>query len=280
MRAPIGGGRWSTAAVVMGAVACLAGCSTANSTESVAPVHSSSTASSTSATTASTTTSTSTTLPPGPPMGRVAGPGNVATLTSADGRAYGYTGDGAHTTAWAGDGPIDENLREVFWPADTPFRLDHEVCMTWNDPATNGDRPYPQPGLALRIAPSGADGTGVKAVTITQNVFGSAIWLAWVGVWDTGSGVMPAGVARFDLFSIVSADAHTMQSPWRVCGRVRGDQVTFKVWIDGPEPSWSDPTHVFGTTIPREWVQPGYAGGYIGHLHSGGSATFDDIDVD
>lgn len=265
-------------AVMVSVAACLCGCSTANSTDTVPPMRRSpSTAAST---TTTSMTSTTTTLAPGPIMGRTAPPGRAATLTSTAGQIYSYTGDEHDAVAWAGDGPIDENIREVFWPAGTPFQLDHDVCMTWNDPATVADRPYPQPGLALRIAPSGPGSSGVRAVTITQNVFGGAISIVWVDVWDSAYGTMPTGVAKFDVGPIVAVGEGTMAPTWRVCGRVRGAKVAIKVWVDGPEPSWSDPTHVFTTTIPDEWVQPGYAGGYIGHLHAGGAAAFSDIEVD
>ncbi|HET8929979.1 MAG TPA: hypothetical protein VFN21_04915 [Acidimicrobiales bacterium] len=268
--------------VLVSVAAWLSGCAPTNPTATGGPNRTApnTAASTTSTTTTTSSTTTTTTLPPGPVMGRTAAPGRVAELTSTQGQAYSYTGNAKHTTAWAGDGPIDENIREVFWPAGTPFQLDHDVCMTWHDPATVVDRPYPQPGLALRIAPSGLDGTEVRAVTVTQNIYGGAIWIAWVDVWDSAHGTMPIGVAQFDLFPIVGVGERTMAPSWRVCGRLRGDQVAFKVWVDGPEPSWSDPSHVFTTTIPDEWVQPGYAGGYIGHLHAGRAAAFSDIEVD
>lgn len=212
-------------------------------------------------------------------MGAPVASGRAATLTAPSGQSYLFGGDAAHTTAYAAPTETDLNIRTVFWGPQTPYLADQEVCMTWNDPATTLDWPYPQPGLAFRIAPVGADGAAVRAITITQNVFNRAIWFAWVNTWDTSQRAAPRPVARFDLFPIVSIDAHTMRTPWHVCGRVRGDEIGFKVWIDGAEPAWSDPRHVFTTRLPAGWDTPGYAGGYIGHLHPGGVASFSDIEV-
>lgn len=223
---------------------------------------------------------TTTTMPPGPVLGRAAAPGRALSLTSTRGQTYSYRGDPHRVTVAAPGGDVDENVREVFWPTGTPYRIDHDVCMTWHDPATSVEENYPQPGLALRVSPTGPDGNHVRAVTITQNVYGRSIWFAWLNVWDTTLGTKPTAVAAFDLFPIVSITRQTMRTPWRVCARIRGDRVDFKVWTDDAEPAWSDRTHVFHATLPPDWVEPGYAGGYIGHLHAGGTGTFSDIDVD
>lgn len=207
--------------------------------------------------------------------------GRAATLTGQTGQAYLFEGDATHTTVRAAAGESDLNIRTVFWDPHTPYRADHEVCMIWENPATTLARPFPQPGLALRITPSGSNG-GVRAVTVTQNVFNNAIWFAWVNTWDTSVRAAPDPVAHFDLFPIVNIDSQTMHSPWHVCGRISGDRVALKVWLDddGPEPSWNDRGHVFTTRLPAGWDTPGYAGGYIGHLHPDGVASFSDIEVD
>lgn len=217
--------------------------------------------------------------PPGPEMGVPVASGRAATLTAPAGQSYHFGGDATHTTAHAAPTETNPNIRTLFWGPEAPYVADQQVCLTWDDPATTLGRPYPQPGLAFRIAPSGPAGTGIRAVTITQNVFGRAIWIAWVNTWDTSKRATPDPVTRFDLYPIVSIDSNTMRSPWHVCGRVRGDEIDFKVWIDGAEPTWNDPHHVFSTHLPAGWDTPGYAGGYIGHLQPGAVASFSDIEV-
>lgn len=213
-------------------------------------------------------------------MGEAVPSGRAVTITSPTGQAYVFSGDARTTTITAPETITDQQIRSVFWDPRTPSRRDHGVCMTWDDPATSVDDPHPQPGLAFRIAPSGADGRGVRLITITQNVFAGAIWNAWVNTWDTSVSAEPDPVAQFDLYPVVHVDTRSMRTPWHVCGRVRGEVVAFKVWVDGPEPAWSNPRHVFTTRLPPGWDTPGHAGGYISHLRAGGKATFSDIEVD
>lgn len=212
-------------------------------------------------------------------MGSPGPPGKVAVLTSPSGQQYHFSGDEAALTVRASSLLTDDNVRQVFWPAGDPYLADQQVCMVWRTPAVTLGDPYPQPGLALRIAPSTSGGRGIRAVTITQNVFQRAIWRAWVDVWDTGRSDAPQSVANFDLYPVVGVNTHMMASPWHVCGRTRGRRVDLKVWITGAEPPWTDRRHVFAATLPAGWNRPGYAGGYIGHLRAGRVARFSGIRV-
>ena len=65
--------------------------------------------------------------------------------------------------------------------------------------------------------------------------------------------------------------------PWRLCARVVGPTLQFKAWslaIDPTEPEWTDPGYGAGFVLPPEWVYPGRAGWYVGHLVSGDQAGY------
>lgn len=95
------------------------------------------------------------------------------------------------TIAPAG-GNTGGNSRQLWW--DTKHSVwyqNQESCQTW-DTVIDASRPELlnadtinlwQPGIALRVAP-GADGTGVRAVTVAQNVWGWGVWIFWVYLWD------------------------------------------------------------------------------------------------
>ncbi len=218
-----------------------------------------------------------TAVPPEPLIGRAAGSIRVATLTSPSGGAYRFHAGPRSVTASASPETHDVNIREVFWSRRAPFGVDGQVCATWNDPATFVDDPYPQPGLALRIAASGAAG-GLRAVTVTQSVYGGGIWIVWVDGWDTATSRDPTGIASFNVYGIVGRGAHRVASPWHVCARTSGERVEVKIWTGGhAEPPWDDPDHVFAANLPSQWVYGGYAGGYVGHLKPSQKATFTDL---
>jgi len=222
-----------------------------------------------------------------PVFGTAAGPIRHGTLYSDSGNQYSYTVDDSTVTATPPT-PADPSIREAFWRTDTPYYADQQTCITWHTTAGSQGGDPAQPGLAMRIAPTGADGKGIKAITVTENVWYAAIWIFNVHIWDTTNTASPFTlVGQFDLSSLVGKlwidDNGVLQStivppPWYVCARTQGDQFTFKVWTgSNPEPAWNDPTHVFTTTLPDGWDHPGYSGGYIGHLHQGQSATFSDL---
>ena len=222
-----------------------------------------------------------------PVFGSSDGPVRRATLYSDSGRTNTYTGDDTAVVA-IGPAPEDSSVREVFWRTDTPYYDDQQSCITWNATAASELDPelnvLMQPGLAMRIAPTGAEGDEFKAVTVTENVWMYGVWLFNVHVWDTTASGSPFSVVEtFDLSSIVGVWGNVdgefvslmVPPPWHVCGRTLGDQFQFKVWTGtDPEPAWNDPTHVFTTTLPAGWDHPGYSGGYIGHLHDGQTGQF------
>lgn len=213
------------------------------------------------------------------------GPIRYEVLTSDNGVMNRHTGNAERVTVTGPKSSADKNLREVFWwPGQTDQAVDQESCLSWDQVGVPGRGKPIQPGLAMRIAPS-TGAKGVRAITITENVWADAVWLFWVDVWDTSNAQQPyTGVHRFDVSPVVGKarfDAHhRIQStlsppPWHLCARTEGRRFSFMVWTgDNPKPSWTDATHVFSTTLPRGWVYPGISGGYVGHLRDGQTAAF------
>ncbi len=206
----------------------------------------------------------------------------VGTLTSASGHHFDYTGTANRLTARGPADSVDGNIREVFWQSGSVRRSDQQVCTIWDDTSQSPGSPHGnrQMGLALRVAPATSDGRGLKAITLTQNVYGGATWMFWVDVWNVTDPARPDfdGVKQFDLHSIVGSSDHAVPPPWHVCARVQGLTFRFKIWsATEVEPTWHDATHVFTATLPNGWNYPGHAGGYVGHLHSSQTASFSDL---
>lgn len=221
-----------------------------------------------------------------PVIGSSSGPVRRATLTSDSGMTYRYAGSRQVAFAQPGVPASDGNVREVFWHSDSRYEADQQVCATWNTVAAVPSTGLLQPGLALRIAPVTTEGAGIRAVTVTQNVYYGAIWLFNVHVWNTLDPTRPfTQVAQFDLSPVVGSLLHggsfrpsMVPAPWKVCARARGRTFSFKVWTGtGAEPSWNDPVRVRSVVLPPDWNRPGYAGGYIGHLHPGQAAAFSGV---
>ena len=222
-----------------------------------------------------------------PVFGETSGPVQHATLTSTAGFQYSYSGDEITVTASQELAFDDNNVREVFWTTESPYYADQQTCLTWDTLAIGQPGGLLQPGLAMRIAPTGPDGQSIKAITVTQNIWYLGIWKFNVHTWDSSSD--PAHpftqISSFDLspivgyFTDITEDgwySSLIDAPWHLCARTEGDQFSFKVWTDqdATEPGWDDPDHVFTTTLPAGWDHAGYSGGYIGHLRENQTATF------
>ncbi len=208
-------------------------------------------------------------------------PITVDVLSSHTGEAVDWGADRNRIVATGPGDNTDGNIREVFAFAGVPESVDHQTCAVWEDTAESSGSPRGnrQMGLALRVAPVRA-GAGVKAITLTQNVYAGATWKFWVDVWWVEDPTDPEfhGVASFDLLRTVGTGATAVPPPWHVCARVRGDVFSFKLWTGSePEPRWSDPARVFSTRLPPGWVYAGRPGGYLGHLGAGETAAFSDL---
>ena len=205
-----------------------------------------------------------------------------ASLTTDNWATFDYSTGPDTVTASAPSDLTDANVREAFWRTNSQPMADAESCITWDETAASvGGRPI-QPGLAMRIASTGQNYEGLKAITVTENVYFSGVWLFNVHLWDTTSPTPMFLLHTFDASDIVgrivTVDGKSASSmvnpPWHMCGRTTGNIFSFKVWThDTPEPDWHDPHHVYRVTLPTGWDYAGYAGGYIGHLHPGQSAT-------
>lgn len=207
---------------------------------------------------------------------------DIGVLTSATGQHFTYSDRPDVVEVRAPDSTTDGNIREVFWRADQEPHADEEVCTVWDDTANSPGSPggNRQMGLALRIAPATADGRGIRAITLTQNVIAGATWVFWVDVWSVTDPARPdfLGVRQFDLMPVVGFGTTAVPPPWHVCARVQGLTFRFKVWTGSDsEPTWRDPARVFTTRLPSGWDYPGHAGGYVGHLRAAQTARFSGV---
>lgn len=207
-----------------------------------------------------------------------------ATLTTENWVTYDYRTGPDTVTVAAPAGLTDSNVREIFWPSGTMPTVDDEVCISWDETSESVEGQPIQPGLAMRIASVGSHNEGLRAITLTENVWYSGVWVFNVHVWDTRNLAKPlTQIASFDLSKIVGklerSSSDTWETtlappPWHLCGRTQGDRFSFKVWTGtNPEPGWDDADAVFSTVLPDGWTYSGYSGGYLGHLHDGQSAT-------
>ena len=163
----------------------------------------------------------------------------------------------------------ESNTRSLLFRPDTEPSSDQQVCLT----ATH-DGDLTQEGVALRIS---RDDGRIRAITVTRNVFaGGTSWYN-LHVWDTAlGGAVPATLlSSTDMTAALPTDAAT---PRRMCARVEGARLTFKVWTAAlPEPEWTDPVLTATVELPPETVREGIPGLYIGHLRPGWSATLDGV---
>jgi hypothetical protein len=204
------------------------------------------------------------------------GPTDVASIDkavlTADGNDnYVFTSTPANMAVSAPDTNGSSNLRELFWPDDSPAVADSQSCATWSA-ATN---PVLQQGAALRIVQSGSH---VRAITVTKNIFGGASYIFNFHVWDNTQSPAFTQFGATNLQSLLVQNGVLVPLPWHFCARVIGSTVEFKVWTGSEsEPAWGDASHGGQATLPAGWSAPGETGWYIGHLHPKDSATFTDL---
>jgi hypothetical protein len=172
------------------------------------------------------------------------------------------------------------NLRQVFWPGSQGgASMNQRSCATWSADSQENRTPVQQQGLAVRIA--SANGR-TRALTVTRNVWADVGWVFNAHTWDTDlSSTEPfVGIAQWDMAAAV-APAGYAPFPWRTCLQVLDNVLLFKIWVPaaGAEPSWNDPVHVRTALLPQEFVYPGRAGWYAGHLVPGGSFQYSDLEI-
>lgn len=162
--------------------------------------------------------------------------------------------------------------RHLFWRPTLPAFRDGQSCATWADERGI----MVQFGAALRIR---NDDGRIRAVTVTRNIIFGIKWAFNAHTWDTAR-----SDNAFEQFgSVVLEDLRVgdvghVPLPWRLCLKVQGTTVTFKVWpLTEPDPGWGHPRRGGAFELPPGWVFEGKAGFYVGHLEEGGHALFTDL---
>jgi hypothetical protein len=201
---------------------------------------------------------------------------HAATLTRDGFDTYGLRATGRNLTVTGSVTNADSNSRGVFWPRDQAPVARQQSCVT----LTGKVGPFVQMGLALRIAKT--RGGAMRAITITSHVYGNPLnlptWAFNVHVWR--SDLVPAfrHVTTFNLASTFGPEGVALPFPWRLCARVQGRLLTFQAWREGePTPAWRDASHGGSVRLPPGTGYAGYAGGYVGHLFGGNSASYRDL---
>jgi hypothetical protein len=198
-------------------------------------------------------------------------PSQQAVLTEDGPGRYRFVSAPANTVAASVDS-ASGSLRQLFWPADNPVVPDSESCAIWG--AETG--PLVQQGAALRIA---EQGSRIRAVTVTKNVFYGATWIFNFHVWDTAQSPAFTLVAATDLSATLVHAGVVTPLPWHFCARVIGSKLEFKVWpvAEPLDPAWGDPAHGGSVILPAGWEQPGKAGWFVGHIQPNNLAVFTDL---
>lgn len=192
-------------------------------------------------------------------------------LTSDGTDTYEYKSTGAQVEATPLPSNTGGNLRTLFWPVGAPSVTDSQSCATWTAQSAEGNT---QQGAALRVSTNSAGAT--RALTVTKNVMYRATWVFNFHVWDTGKQPVGKQIGSVDMGAVVGGKPF----PWHLCARTIGTSLEMKVWTVGePEPAWGDSSHGKAVQVGPEWVYPGMAGWYIGHLPPDGFADFTDLET-
>lgn len=160
------------------------------------------------------------------------------------------------------------NTRVLLDRVDTPLSNDQTSCATaWS----SGGWPS-QEGVAVRIL---IQGDRTRALTVIKNVWAAATSVYVVHHWDTSHPEAFGQLATFDMSAAVGpSDSTSPELGRRLCTRVRGSTLTFKVWpAREPEPSWGDPVHVRSVSLPDSARHSGRPGWYAGHLPPSSAQT-------
>jgi hypothetical protein len=197
-------------------------------------------------------------------------PSNRAVMTADGPDQYRFASAPANTAVASLDN-AGGNLRQAFWPADNPVVADDESCAIWAEQTG----PLVQQGAALRIT---QDGSRVRAITVTKNIFYGATWIFNFHLWDTAASPAFTIIGATNLEATLVHAGVVTPLPWHFCARVIGAKVQFKVWTSADlEPAWGDPAHGGSAMLPGGWAYAGKAGWFIGHLQPHDTAAFTDL---
>ena len=147
--------------------------------------------------------------------------------------------------------------------------------------------------MDVRLEQDGATGSCVPyrqragphtAVTVTKNIIFGYSETINVGVWDTNTPKKAKAVAAFDMAAVLADPSHQTKQPlpWRICSRLRGRTLRFKVWLPEKqrEPAWNDRVHARSTdAIPAGHLGPGKSGWYFGHVPPGGQVRYEGLSI-
>lgn len=177
------------------------------------------------------------------------------------------------TTVRADATNVGSNTRVVWVPPRGEVSTDQQACATWV--SWTG---LTQAGVALRVR---GDGPRVRAVTVTGNIVWGARFGFNVHVWDSAlhpRGAVPVTYAGgADLSRTFGPANGLMKLPWRICARVKGQMLDFKVWpVAGKEPRWGDTRFGRRFRLPATATYEGRAGWYAGHLRPGDRLVIED----
>lgn len=206
--------------------------------------------------------------PPPPVRERPAGWTEVA-LTRDGSDTFDLAGDDDELALSAADTNVGGNTRLIAWRAGGPAATTGTACISvqqWSWPA--------QEGVALRVS---SDGGRTRAVTVTKNVWAHATTVFNVHVWDTGrAGAPMSKLASFDMAHELGGDA---SSPHRICARIVGPTLSFKVWsTTDTEPEWNNAA-TRTVRLPADVPREGSFGVYVGHVEPGDTLRVHDIDL-
>jgi hypothetical protein len=197
-----------------------------------------------------------------------------ATLIGDGNDTYRYTRGLNSLVVTAPHSNTGGELRQVFYPANGHVTTDEQSCSTW----VSQTGAYDQQGIALRIAHN-PGGHGIRAITVTKNIWYIGYWQFNVHVWNSASAQPFTQLATVDMASVVGSNMYQLVPlPWHVCARVSGLTFEFVVWTGShPQPRWDDPHAVKRVALPAGWDYPGKAGWYIGHVTRGNTDRFRDL---
>jgi hypothetical protein len=167
--------------------------------------------------------------------------------------------------------------RMAFWRRSDPTVADVETCATW----TSTGHPFHQEGATLRLRPVGE---GVRAITVTKNVYLEQYWIFNIHVWDTNDPEASfAMVGTFDLSATLGGGTTgqpVVPFPWRLCARAQGNVVDFVVWpASQARPPYGTAGRGGSATVGGNWLDPGTNGWFAGHLQPDSSIWYSDPTV-
>lgn len=210
-------------------------------------------------------------VPDGPVLSTLPSTMDQGQLTRDGTDSYAVTSIGSTYRVTAASTNTDSNTRALFWTKNAPVKSNQQACETFTDTSLPT-----QEGVALRIT---KNGTTTTALTVTKNIVYNATWIFNVHKWNSAAQPVPfSQFGGFDMTTAMRPGGKLVAYPWRLCVRVVGSTLTFKVWpASKTEPGWTNATYTRSVAIPAGSPTSGRTGVYIGHLPPGARADFSNL---